>query len=106
MRSLACLSSINAVLPRSDASSSRTASALAFNPESGVVYVVTEASDVNGGATLDVYEVAGFRESQIRLVSCFLSASSGRAASKGRHPIRRRQSPALNICTPFRSALA
>lgn len=86
MRSLACLSSINAVLPRPDASSSRTASALAFNPESGVVYVVAESSDVNGGATLDVYEVAGFRGSQIRLVSCFLSASVGRASPKAAIP--------------------
>lgn len=71
MRSLTCLSSINVVLPPVEGESdsfgtdaaARAASALAFNPESGVVYVATER-----GSTIDVYEVAGSKMDQVRLV--------------------------------------
>lgn len=95
MRSLTCLSSINAVLPpvsggsgspgsSASAAADRAASALAFNPESGVVYVATER-----GSTIDIFEVAGINTNQMQLVRfvdgpkrCFRPSKGGVSATE------------------------
>jgi hypothetical protein len=96
MRSLICLSSINTVLPPAEGASGsstgavdRAASALAFNPESGAVYVATER-----GETIDIFEIAGIKTDHIQLVGptklSWPSIGAGGRLEVGAQPARLR----------------
>jgi hypothetical protein len=75
MRSLTCLSSVSAGLPLGSSSQSATASA--FDPESSVVYTVVESVSPDGEVQIDILAVKGHTESDVEPVSPYnLSSSS------------------------------
>lgn len=73
MRSLACLSSLASALPLPTPSS--LSSSLAFNPETGAVYVASESVDSKGTIELELVVVEGPKESDVSTVSSLWCAA-------------------------------
>jgi hypothetical protein len=67
MRSLTCLSSVSAAL--SLGSSSQSATASAFDPESSVVYTVVERITPDGQVEIDIFAVSGHTDADVEPVS-------------------------------------